>query len=294
MKRGLRWVAAGGVALLATYVGIGSVLVAPYRHAQAQPPQYLHAEKVTLPSRSGATIAAWVIVPETPRAVVVILHGVHADRGTMLGRAELFWREGFAVVIPDFQAHGESTGEHVTFGFLESRDADACLSYAKHRFPRLPLAGVGVSMGGAALALASEKPLLDAVVLEAVYPTIAEAVDNRIALRLGALSKVLTPLLLLQLEPRLGINSADLRPIDRVPGFKCPLLIISGGADRNTTEEQTRALFEAAPSPKDLWLVPGAGHVDLLKYDKPGYSQHVLAYLLRTLVQERRSGLTSG
>ena len=53
----------------------------------------------------------------------------------MLGRAEFLHRQGFAVLAPDFQAHGESPGEHVTFGARESLDAAAALAYLHARRP---------------------------------------------------------------------------------------------------------------------------------------------------------------
>lgn len=204
----------------------------------------------------------------------------------MLSRAELLFDQGFVVLVPDLQAHGESTGERITFGFLEARDAEACVAHLKARFPGLPLGAIGVSMGGAALLMTGDRLHLQAAVIEAVYPTLAEAVDNRLAQRVGRLSGILSPLLLLQLRPRLGFGPEDLRPIDGVGKLGCPILVISGTADRHTTEAQTRALFAAARDPKALWLVPGAGHIDLLRYDSRGYREHVLRFLRQYLLGE--------
>lgn len=108
--------------------------------------------------------------------------------------------------------------------------------------------------------LAGREAAVQALVLEAVYPTIEEAEDNRVAMRVGPLSKVLTPFLLVQLRPRMGIGPEALRPIDHMKTLGCPVLVIAGTADRHTTEAQTRRLFAAAPEPKSLWLVPNAAH----------------------------------
>jgi fermentation-respiration switch protein FrsA (DUF1100 family) len=138
--------------------------------------------------------------------------------------------------------------------------------------------------------LAAERAQPDAAVLEAVFPTIAEAVDNRLAMRVGVLSRVLGPLLLLQLKPRLGVGPDDLRPVEAIKKLRCPVLVMAGSSDRHTTEPQTRALFAAANEPKELWLASGAGHVDLLRHDGEGYRQHVLAFLSRYLVDVSRLG----
>lgn len=261
------------------YVAAGSVLVTPAHHKVAPPPSYLHAETLSLSSGSGARLASWLFVPEAPHGAVVVLHGIHACRTDMLSRAELLWRAGFVVLVPDLQGHGESTGDRITFGYLESKDAEACITYLRKRFPHLRVGVVGVSLGGASVVLASKKVSPDAMVLESVYPTIDEALDNRLAMRVGFLSRIITPLFLLQLKPRLGISSNDLRPIDALKNLKCPLLIASGTVDNHTTEAQTRALFAAANPPKELWMVPGAAHVDLLRYDPEGYNSHVLVFL---------------
>ena len=109
-------------------------------------------------------------------------------------------------------------------------------------------------------------------------------------MRMGPLSRIATPLLLLQLQPRLGVAPRELRPVDAIRRIRCPLLIVGGTADRHTTEAQTRALFAAAPQPKELWLVPGAGHIDLLRYDPPGYRAHVLPFLEEHLRSFRSGG----
>jgi dienelactone hydrolase len=208
----------------------------------------------------------------------------------MLPRAELLWRSGYVVLAPDLQAHGESTGDRITFGYLEASDAEACLVYLREHFPSLHVGGVGVSLGGAALVLAGDRGHSEAAVLEAVFPTIAEATDNRLSMRVGMLSRVLTPLLLFQLKPRLDIGVDDLRPIDSIGRMRCPVLVLAGTADHHTTEAQTRALFAAAHEPKELWLVPGASHDDLLRFDACGYERHVVGFLDRYLARKTAGG----
>ncbi len=210
----------------------------------------------------------------------------------MLPRAELLWRAGYAILLPDLQAHGESPGEAITFGHLESRDAVASIAYLRRRIPGLPVAGLGASLGGAAFLLAPGGPQVDALILESVYPTIEEAVSNRIAIRLGPLSKPLTPLLLAQLGPRLGLDPGDLRPIDHIGTLRCPVLLLSGTEDLHTPRAETERLYAAASEPKQLWLVPGAAHQDLLRFSPEAYSQKILSFLDEHLLP-RRPGVSN-
>ena len=131
---------------------------------------------------------------------------------------------------------------------------------------------------------------VDALVLESVYPTIGEAVRNRVSKRLGALSDVLAPALLVQLKPRLGISPSQLCPIEHVAKVDCPVLIASGDCDAHTTLPETERLFAAAREPKQLIIFEGAAHDDLLAHDRERYGEIVSflnACLLRELAQSK-------
>src|SRR5262249_1038978 len=80
------------------------------------PPPDLGAEAVTIVSPSGSGLRGWYIAGRPGGGAVVLLHGVHANRLAMLRRARLLKAEGFAVLLFDLQAHGESAGTRITFG----------------------------------------------------------------------------------------------------------------------------------------------------------------------------------
>jgi fermentation-respiration switch protein FrsA (DUF1100 family) len=94
----------------------------------------------------------------------------------------------------------------------------------------------------------------------------------------AAFGRLFTPLLLKQLHARLGVSPAQLRPIDHIANVYCPILIISGEKDNNTKPTDTRMLFDRARTPKQLWLVPNAGHVDLHHAEPHEYEARVLAF----------------
>ncbi len=211
------------------------------------------------------------------------MHGVRGNRTSMLERARLLSHAGYAVLLFDFQAHGESPGNHITFGYLESRDARAAVSLLRTRAPGERIGVIGVSMGGAAALLATPALDADALVLEMVYPSIDQAIEDRLEIRFGKLGGVLAPLLRLQLKPRLGISPADLRPIDKVGSVHVPKLFIAGANDEHTRLEESRAMFAAAAEPKELWVVSGAKHEDLLGFAGQEYERRVLLFFDRYL-----------
>jgi alpha-beta hydrolase superfamily lysophospholipase len=279
-RRRIAWfLAAGVLAALAFILYAGHTLAAPVPVAIGAPPADLRTEAVEIPSASGSRLRGWLCPVSGSRGVVVLMHGVRANRLSMVDRARFLTRAGYSALLFDFQAHGESPGEHITFGFLESRDARAAVELVRRRFPGQPVAAIGSSLGGASAVLADPPLGLDALVLESVYPAVGVATENRLRIRFGPLGPPLAPLLLAQLRPRLGISPAALRPIDHVGGVGCPVFVLGGTEDRHTPPGETRALFAKAREPKRLWLVPGAAHVDLHGFARAEYERRILEFL---------------
>lgn len=113
--------------------------------------------------------------------------------------------EGYSVVMIDLQAHGESFGTQSTIGHLEKHDARAAVEFSRNQHPNESIGVIGVSLDGAYALLASPRGI-DALIIESVYPDIESAVNNRVAARPGLLASIPAWLLLMQLEPRLGIE----------------------------------------------------------------------------------------
>ena len=266
---------AGATAVLT----IGWQLARPVPARIGAPPATLSAEPVTFPSESGATVHGWFSTLEAPRGAVLLLPSIRSNRLAMVKRASFLREAGYATLLIDFQATGETPGHMITFGWLERFDVLAAERFLRHRLPGVPVAVIGSSLGGAAALLATPPLNIEALVLEAVYPAIDVAVDNRLRMRVGPLATLLTPLLLMQLQPRIGATTQQLRPIDHMAQIRCPVLLIGGTHDRHTTEADTRRLYEAAPDSKQLWLIPGVGHADFHEVTGDEYRRRVLAFL---------------
>ena len=258
---------------------VGSELIAPAPAAIPDSALSIAHEAVSFPSGSGSSIHGWYVPAAQQVGAVVLMHGVRANRLEMVGRANFLHEAGYSVLLFDFQAHGESPGEHITFGHLEALDAAAAVSFVRQRSTSQFVGVIGVSLGGAAAVLGAEALPAQAFVLEAVYPSIDVATENRLEIRLGPMGRLLSPLLVRQLSWRLGIDQSDLEPETGVRRLSAPILIIAGSADRHTTLGDSQRLYTAAPDPKSLWIIPGAAHVDFEAYSHHEYQEHVLAFL---------------
>ena len=269
---------------IALSTGVSCMFTRPASARVGVAPAALDAESVVFPSESGTLLHAWFAPGRSGEGAVLLLHGVGADRRVMLDRARFLRASGYAVLLPDFQAHGESAGRHITFGALESRDALAALAYLRARAPGEPVGIVGVSMGGAAAVLANEHgAVADAYVLESMYPTIHDAVHDRLRAWLGPIGPLFTGPLIGLVGAQTGIVADSLRPIDRIGQLGAPVLVAAGTRDRYTTIAESESLYVHASAPKEFWAVAGAGHVDLYAYDAAAYERRVGGFLARYL-----------
>lgn len=266
--------------LVLAVVLLGEALTRPVRAAIGEPPPDLRAAAVRLPWGDGQQLAGWWVPGEPGRGAVLLLHGVRGNRLQMLARARWLQRQGIASLLVDLPAHGESSGERIGFGRLEAPAVDAALAWMRARAPGERLGAIGVSLGGASLLFARCVPALDALVLESVYPTIDDAVRNRLSMRLGTTAaKALTPLLLAQLPWRLGFGADQLRPVEAIRGANGPVLVASGSVDAHTPWPEAETLFAAARDPKALWRVDGAAHVDLHAFAPRDYEARIGPWL---------------
>ena len=259
---------------------IGSKLIAVETRPVALPG--LGAEDVVLRPAPEQRVAGSFLAGRG-RGAVLLLHGIHGDRRDMAARARFLQAQGYAVLLIDLPGQGASTAPFVTFGLREADGVRAALVELRRRAPGQRIGVIAVSLGAASLVLCRDCPPVDAVVLEAMYPTIEEAVANRLRMRIGPAGGPLSALLLWQLPLRLRIRPDALRPIARIGQLKAPVLIAAGGADLHTTLPETRRLFAAAARPKELWVVEGAAHVDLHAYAPADYERRIGAFLARHL-----------
>ena len=279
-----RVVAACAILILITIISamsVGWLLVHAVQTSIGNPPADLKAEAVTFASDSGATVHGWWCPIQNAKGAVLLLPGIRANRLSMVERARFLRRAGYSVLLIDFQATGETTGDHITFGWKESQDVLAAINFVRQTAPKTPVAIIGSSLGGVAALLATPPAKIDALVLEEVYPTIEIATRNRMENYLGVFGRMLTPLLLNQLQWRLGVSPSQLRPVDHMENVECPVFIISGENDKNTRTTDTRMLVQHARSPKEVWFMPNVGHVDLHQAARQEYERRVLAFLAK-------------
>jgi len=264
------------------YVG---ALVEPNQNDVGLPPDDLDVEIVKIPRINSTPIAGWYITGDRNSAGILLLHGIRSNRKQMVERARFLNNSGYSVLLIDMQGHGETAGKHITFGYRESIDVHRALEYLRSRISDRPIGVIGVSLGGAATLLGTTPVEANAVVLESVYSSIEQAVQNRLEIRFGEFGRLFAPLLLWQIKPRLDISLESLSPVAAIPKLASPVLIISGTEDKRTSPKESKELFSNALKPKSLWMVEGAKHQDLHLFNPDQYENRILQFFQQFLRQ---------
>lgn len=239
-------------------------------------------ENVTLTAEDGVTLAGTVALTSDNDAVGVVLlfHGIGASRSAFR-LPSLVERRLHGVAI-DFRGHGRSGGDRTTFGYLESYDVRATYRYARSRWPNLPIAAAGVSMGGAALIYARDVSIeLAGVVLESVYATIDEAFDHRLESRLPKFLTFLGKGPKWAVEWRLGLQASEMRPIDYLgEGWRGQRVrFMTGSEDPWATVGEMNRMAAKVQGASTI-VVDGAGHNDLRAKAGARYENWVDEFLL--------------
>jgi hypothetical protein len=239
-------------------------------------------EDVRFTTDDGFTLAGWLIpAGHDTRAAVVLLHGFSWHRLPWLTGFVPWLQPRYHVLQFDFRGHGDSDDAPITLGTTEQRDVAAAVRFLLDRGYG-PIALMGVSMGGAVAIMAAPDLPVAAVVADAAYGRVENPIGNSMRERRYPLAG---------LGARLIVAAASLRarvrlrqPIERVAEIAPRgLLLIAPREDRLVSWTESRDLYERAGEPKELFVVPGAGHSDALSVAGADYVDRVLAFLGRHL-----------
>jgi hypothetical protein len=242
-------------------------------------------ELVEVKAHDGALLRGWKVRPRSPNGDWVLLfHGVGDSRFGMLPYAEMLVRNGYGVVMMDERAQGKSEGAIATYGWLERTDtraiADALFSSENVHC----LFALGESLGAAiALQSAAAEPRITGVVAESPFRNLQEVSYDYVGLKrsplLGkTLLRPVAAVALLAAQIESGIPVYEISPEHAVAERPFSLLLICGSEDRSIPLRHSQAVYRAASGPKELWVVPGAGHSGALGTAPEEFERRVLAF----------------
>lgn len=258
----------------------------------------LLGETVSFRPTDGILLKAWWLPAQgTPRATVIVAHGIDHTRQVMLKRAAFLLHGGYNVVVLDLRGHGESGGQVVSPGLLERLDLLGAIQYIRSREERGPIALLGVSYGAVAcLFTGAESPEIGAVVSDGAF-TSGVDVSNRInryyaqdprtnrlvraMYAAGSFPGVATAIVVAYyLRTGLYPGWDFVSVLPAASRIKCPVLIVSGERDYIIPTADARRILAALPAAsKRLVTIPNALRDTTYDAAPVLYQEAVLSFL---------------
>lgn len=238
-----------------------------------------------------ATLSVWVIEPEvtrgspgtdaaasrptlSPRGTILLLHGIRGRKAHMAGMGRTLARLGFRTVLVDLRGHGQSSGDYLTYGVVESRDLSQLLDALQEKgLLTRPVGVYGASYGAAtSIMLAGDDPRIEAAVAVAPFSSLHDIAPRYIR-RYLTFGRLLSDAWIANAVRSggqiAGFDTKAASPIDAIRRAKGHVLLIHGKADDHIPCTHSQRLQAAGPPGTRLVLVDGENHNSIM-WDRSG------------------------
>jgi uncharacterized protein len=220
----------------------------------------LGVREVEVTTADGLSLLSWYLRPRDNRPVIAYFHGNGGHIGYRDERLRRFARDGYGVLMLEYRGYGANPGTPTEAGFYT--DGAAALDFLEREgITRNRLVLYGESLGsGVAAHLASQHEIA-CLILEAPFTSVAAVAQYHYSF-----------------VPASVLVRDRFDSLSAIGNVKAPILVLHGDRDSVVPVGFGRALFDAAPEPKEFWSAPEAGHEDLARF---GALEAVVGFLRR-------------
>ena len=231
-------------------------------------------EDVTFQTPDGVTARGWYIPPSNG-AVIMLVPGLGGARDGMLGDAAILARHGYGLLMYDAR-QCNVPGAKGTLGYVETNELLGAVEYLSRRDRSLRIGALGFSEGGTIVIRgAARDGRVRAVVAEGGFHDLAQHVWH--VNQVSWVRQLVEGQVLMFYRLDTGIDPAQVSPATDISRISPrPVLLIYGEheAERGGAER----LFNAAREPKQMWIVPDAGHGGYIGAAPQEYEQRVVTF----------------
>lgn len=275
-RRGRRLVALVAIAVLVVGIGVfaaipalvtGPMIRGPitFSTTYAAEDAGIAAERVALVTSDGLTLAAHMVHVLEPAAVVVFVSGTHGPSVTaFFGHAAMLAEAGYASLLVELRARGESEGDRIGLAYDEVRDVRAAVAHVQTRleYAGVPIVAFGLSLGGAtAINAAGVTPAIDGVVSLSAFSSWTDVFIDASGLP-GPLAAVQRPFVDLYLGFTFGFDRRDLVPWRQIQRLGArPVLLVHTRDDTQVPFASFERLRAHAPAHVETWVRDGDAHL---------------------------------
>ena len=195
---------------------------------------------------------------------VILLHGYTGYKEESYIFCPWYSKNGYNILAPDFRAEGESEGDYIGMGYLESMDNIGWIDYILSVDPNARIAIHGQSMGATTAIMTSAlediSPHVFAIIADCGYTDAMSMFSHKITdwFSLPSFPIIDTARIMLLMRGQYDIKDAS--ALEAIKKSSIPTLIIHGSEDKFVPVYMAEQLYEAASCPKKLLIIENAGH----------------------------------
>ena len=240
------------------------------------------AKQVRIEVGEGDHLDGWYLAGRLP-AVVVLFAGYARDHRRMWRYAGFMNRMGLHVLAVDFRSARPTSRKPTTLGFWELRDGRAALDWVRAQ-PALRNARLGLfgeSLGGStALALAAQRPDVNAVVADCPFADSYAAIEDGFACVLH-----LPPQPLAWIARQVGrlVTGHDPGELDVTGALRAlsgrPVLLIQTRLGDRFSAKQVDRLSASLGIRGELWTLDDVKHTEAWLHHREEYERRVSRFL---------------
>lgn len=199
--------------------------------------------------------------------LVICFHGYTGEGlSNHIAIADYFLKQGYAMLLPDARAHGESEGEYIGFGCLDRKDALSWIDWTIGKCGEdVKILLHGTSMGGATVLMTSGlelPPNVKGIVSDCGFTSPKEVFTHVLnhMYHLPAFPAIQGANLLNKKLAGYGMDECNAKR--EVQKAKVPILFIHGSADTFVPCSMCHEIYKNCASPKRKLIIEGAGHAE--------------------------------
>ena len=224
--------------------------------------------------------AFYVEAPQPTSKTAVIIHGYTDNAIRMMMIGYMYNRSlGYNILLPDLRYSGESEGSYLQMGWLDRKDVIQWMNVTNQIYgDSTQMVVHGISMGGATTMMISGEPQPDYVkcfVEDCGYTSVWDQFSKELDEQFGLPEIPLMYTSSWLCNWKYGWSFEEASALKQVEKCHLPMLFIHGEKDDYVPTWMVYQLYEAKPQPKELWIVPNAGHATSYKLNKEIYTEKV-------------------
>lgn len=216
--------------------------------------------------------------PAGRKKVAICFHGYTSEgMSDYIGLSGYYLKKGYAMLLPDARAHGQSEGEYIGFGCLDRKDGLVWINWVIQELGEdVEIILHGTSMGGATVLMASGLDLpgqVKGIVSDCAFTSPKEVFTHVLhnMYHLPAFPAIPGADILNRRLAGYGMDECNAKR--EVAKAKVPILFIHGTNDTFVPYHMCHEIYDCCASPKKILVVEGAAHAESYYKDTEKYEQ---------------------